>query len=115
MHADAEADGEPAGRQLLHDLQVDLVRLPAPAVLLGVGQAEQPGAAQRGEDLAGEPAGLLVAGGARRQLGGDELTGQVEQVTGLRRRQLAVRAQLGRLIGSTRLLCVPDAEEKARK
>jgi hypothetical protein len=93
VHAHAQADGEPAGRQLLDDLQIHRVRLPAAAVLLRVGQAEQPGAAQRAEDLAGEPPGLLFGGGARRELGRDQVAGQVEKIMGLRRRQVAFDAR----------------------
>ena len=41
VHRDADADAGPHARELLEHLQVDLVRLAASAVLLGVGQPEE--------------------------------------------------------------------------
>ena len=64
VHADAHPDARPGRRDLLQHLEVDLVGLPAAAVLLGVGQAQQAGPAERREDVAGE--GLVGLGlGAR--------------------------------------------------
>ena len=62
VHRDPDADARPDGRDLLDHLEVDLVGLAAAAVLLGVGQAEQPGAAQRAEHLAREGLGGLGLG-----------------------------------------------------
>ena len=46
VHADAQRDAGPARRELLDDLQVDLVGLAAAADVLAEGQAEQPGLAR---------------------------------------------------------------------
>jgi hypothetical protein len=54
VHADAEADGQPAAAELLEHLQVDLVGLGRSPVLLLVGQPEQPGAAEGAEHLTRE-------------------------------------------------------------
>ena len=56
VHGDADADAGPDRADLLEHLEVDLVGLAAAAVLLGVGQAQQPGLAERAEDVAGEGA-----------------------------------------------------------
>ena len=62
VHRDADRDAHPGRRDLLHDLQVDLVGLAAAAELLGVGQRQQPGLAQQGEGVAGELRGGLGGG-----------------------------------------------------
>ena len=90
VHADALGHRGPDGRELLDDLQVDLVGLAAAAVLLGVGQAEQAGLAQGAEHLAREPAVGLVRRGLRRELLAGQLAGQVEQRRGLLGRQVTV-------------------------
>ncbi|BFO19808.1 hypothetical protein SHKM778_61960 [Streptomyces sp. KM77-8] len=54
MHADAEADGEAGRGELLEDLEIDLVRLVAAAVLGVVGEAEEAGLGEQGEQLAGK-------------------------------------------------------------
>ena len=46
VHGDPDGDAHPGRRDLLHHLQVDLVRLPATAELLGVRQGQQPGLAR---------------------------------------------------------------------
>lgn len=91
----AETDGQPAGRELLDHLQVDLVRLRRPAVLLGVGQAEQPRAAERGEHLPREAPGGLVGRGPGRDLLADQVADQVQQVMGVAGRQNALNGHLG--------------------
>ena len=48
---DADGDRHPGRGDLLDDLEVDLVRLVGPAELLGVGQREQPGLAERAEGV----------------------------------------------------------------
>ncbi len=85
VHRYAEADREPGAGQLLEHLQVDLVRLRRAAVLLRVGQAEQPGAAQRPEHVAGELAAVLELGCPRLELGGREIADEVEQALRPRR------------------------------
>ncbi len=83
MHADAQADREPAAGELLHDLEVDLVGLVAAAVLAGVGQAEQSGPSEGGEDVAGEDGVLLVLGRAWGDLLVHDLPGQLQELFGL--------------------------------
>ena len=90
VHADAESDTRPAGSDLLEHLQVDLVRLTAATVLLGHRQRHQVGLAQQGEDVAGEPLGLLVLGGQGQQLAVGDVADEVDQVVRLRGRQLAL-------------------------
>ncbi len=68
MDADAEADGEAGRGQLFEDLEVDLVRLLPAAVLGVVGQAEQAGVGEQGEDLAREGPGVLLLGRPRGDL-----------------------------------------------
>ena len=59
VHGDADADRGPDRADLLEHLEVDLVGHPAAAVLLGVGQPQQPGPAELEEDVAREgPVGL---------------------------------------------------------
>ena len=60
VHADAERDAGPARRELLDDLQVDLVGLAAAADVLAEGQAEQAGVPERAEHLAREALLALV-------------------------------------------------------
>ena len=90
-----EPDGQPGRRQLLHDLQVDLVRLAAAAPALGVGQPEQPRLAQRPQHLAGELAPPLGLGDPRPQLGVRELPGQPQQRRRLGARQCPVDRHTG--------------------
>ena len=90
MHADAQGDARPAGRELLDDLEVDLVRLAAAADVLAEGQAEQPGLAQGPEGLAREPLLPLELRRVRRQLGVGQLAGEREEVVGLAGGQFAV-------------------------
>jgi hypothetical protein len=62
MDADGHSDGRPACRQLFEHLQVHLVRLAAPALVLGEGEAEQPRLAQGAEHLVGEAlVGLVLS------------------------------------------------------
>jgi hypothetical protein len=83
VHAHRDGDGGPARRELLEYLQVDLVRLGSATVLLGVGQAQQAGRAERGEEPLGVGLGPLVLLDARRELLVGELAGESEQVLGL--------------------------------
>ena len=83
VHADADPDAGPDGGDLLEHLEVDLVRLAAAAVLLGVGQPEQAGATEQPEHLAGEALLGLGARGERQQLVGGQVADQPEQVDGL--------------------------------
>ena len=83
MHRDPDAHRRPHRGDLLEDLEVDLVGLPAAAVLLGVGQAQQPGLAQHREHVAREGLGGLRLGGARGQLAGRDLAGEGEEVSRL--------------------------------
>ena len=79
VHADAEPDGQPRGRQFLDHLQVRLVRLATAAEHLRVRQPEQAGAAERAENVPREP-GLPLAGcRLRRHLRGGQVPGQGEQ------------------------------------
>jgi hypothetical protein len=79
VHAHAQADGHPRPRQLLNDLQVDLVRLAAAAPSLRVGQAQQPRPAQQAERLAREGPGPLGRAGRGLQLLDGQLVGEVKQ------------------------------------
>ena len=83
VHRDADADARPHRRDLLEHLEVDLVGQTAPAVLLGVGQTEQAGAAEHPEDLAREGLGAFGLGDQRGELLGRELAHQRDQVDGL--------------------------------
>jgi hypothetical protein len=84
VDADTHGDGAPAAGELLEDLQVDRVRLGAAAVLLRVGQAEQPGLAEEAVRLAGvllQPGrSLLGLGGRREELLLRDLAHQGEQL-----------------------------------
>ena len=95
MDADAEADGEAGRGELLQDLEVDLVGLVAAAVRGVVGQAEQAGLGEQGEELAREAAGVLLLG----RPGGDLALGDVaderDEVPGLLRGQLTVHRLRG--------------------
>src|SRR5690606_8763434 len=64
---------------------VDLVRLSAATLGLGIGQPEQVGLAEQGEDLAREARGLLRLGGPRGELLAHDLADEPQQ--------------LGRLVG----------------
>ena len=79
----ASATADPAARQDLQHLQVDLVRLGAAAVLLRVRQPEQAGPAERADHLARELAARLEVLDPRRQLAVGQLGRQGEQVAGL--------------------------------
>jgi len=60
-HADPDGDRGPHRRDLLEDLEVDLVGLAAAAVLLGIGQPQQTRPAQHPEHLSWEgPGGLRL-------------------------------------------------------
>ena len=83
MHRDPDADARPDGRDLLDDLEVDLVGLAAAAVLLGIGQAEQTGAAQRAEDLAREGLGGLGLDHPRLELARGDVAHELDQGGGL--------------------------------
>ncbi|CAM5638611.1 hypothetical protein SALBM217S_02227 [Streptomyces griseoloalbus] len=87
MHADAEGDGEAGPGELLQDLEVDLVRLVAAAVLGVVRQAEQAGLGQQGEQLPGEAARFLLLGGPGGDLALCDVADEREQVPGLVRGQ----------------------------
>jgi hypothetical protein len=78
VNADTKADSQPCRRQLLHDLEVNLVRLPATAVLLRIGQPEHGGSTQRQEGITREAVRLLAFGGSRRQLSGGKLVSKLE-------------------------------------
>ncbi|MGX1253992.1 hypothetical protein RKD48_006503 [Streptomyces ambofaciens] len=95
MHADAEADGEPGRGQLLEDLEVDLVRLLAAAELGVVGQPQQAGVGQEGEDLAREASGVLLLGRARGDLTLRDVADERDQVPSLIRGQLPVHRLRG--------------------
>ena len=90
VHAHADRDARPDRGDLLDDLQVDLVRLAAPAELLGERQAQQPGLAQQGVRRRRELARLLRVVDLRRELLGHQLAGQLEERLGLLGRQQAV-------------------------
>ena len=60
MDADADPDRQPRARELLEDLQVDLVGLASPAELLVEGQRQQTRLAERAEYVARESTGLLI-------------------------------------------------------
>lgn len=64
---------------LLDDLEVDLVGLAAASVLLGIGEADQPGPAECAEDVTREAFGGLVGGGPGCEGTVGDLPGQVEQ------------------------------------
>ena len=83
MHAHAHPDAGPDAADLLQHLQVHLVGLSAATELLGVGEAQQPGAAQGGEHLAREH--LVGLGGDHPggELGAGDVAGQLEEVGGL--------------------------------
>ena len=61
VHRDPDGHAHPRRRDLLDDLEVDLVGLAVAAELLGVGEREQARGAQGAEDLGGE--GLVGGGG----------------------------------------------------
>src|SRR5262249_57781735 len=88
----ASGGGRPAGRAPLGAARVALVWRGAPAVLLRVGQAEQPGPAEQAEDLARELLACLEGGDARGELAVGDLADQADEVAGLRRRQEALHA-----------------------
>ncbi len=96
VHGDADADARPHRADLLEDLEVDLVGDRAPAVLLGVGQPQQPGLAELGEDVAGERPVGLGGDGALGQLVGRDLADQPQQVGGLLGRQDSASGQTSR-------------------
>ena len=83
VHAHPDAHRGPGARDLLQHLQVDLVALRAPAVLLVEGQAQQPRPTQGPEHLARELLVGLRLRRTRRQLLGDDVAGQTDQVGGL--------------------------------
>ena len=87
VDGDAHRHAHPGARNLLDDLEVDLVGLAPAAELLRVRKRQQAGAAQGAEDVGGE---LLAQGGGGLgsiDLGaeflGDDLTGEVEEVVAL--------------------------------
>ena len=71
-------------------LQVDRVRLAAPADVLREGQPQQPGLAELREHLAREALLPLVGRGVRGEFGVGQLAGQRDQVGGLLGGQFAV-------------------------
>jgi hypothetical protein len=80
MHTHADGDTCPDSRDLFEDLQIDLVRLTATAVLDWIRQTQQPGSPQGSEDLAGE---LRVSFGSidsRLKLTLDDVSGQRDQL-----------------------------------
>nr|BFE56650.1 hypothetical protein GCM10020063_011760 [Dactylosporangium thailandense] len=95
VHGDALGHGQPAGRELLEDLQVELVGHPGPADLLGVGQAEQPGPAEDLEQLAGEAALRLELVDARRQLAVGDLPDEPDERRALVRQERPVHGHAG--------------------
>ncbi len=80
VHRRADTYRRPRRADLLQHLQVDLVRLPAPAELLGIGQRQQPGATQRTEHVARERRRRLSLGRLGSELLGDDLAGQGDEV-----------------------------------
>jgi hypothetical protein len=90
VHAHGDGHGGPARRELLEHLQVHLVRLRPAAVLLGVGQPQQAGGAERGEQALRVGLGPLVLLDACGELLVGEFAGEREQVLGLRGGQQAV-------------------------
>ena len=113
MHADAEADGEPGRGELFEDLEVDLVRLVAAAVLGVVRQAEQSGLGEQGEDLAREVAGVLLLGRLGRDLALGDVADERDQIPGLLRGQLAVHRLRGAVGHGDALLPVGHCGERA--
>jgi hypothetical protein len=83
VDADRLGDRQPAPGQDLQDLEVDLVGLARSAVGLGVGQAEQPGAADRADDVARELAPRLEVARLAGELTGGDLTGEIQEVVRL--------------------------------
>ncbi len=90
VDADPQRHAGPARRELLDDLQVDLVGLAAAPDVLTEREAEQSGVAEHPEHLAGEALLPFVLRGLRRQLGVGQLSGQRDQVVRLGRGQFAV-------------------------
>ena len=82
VHADADTDARPRGGDLLDDLEVDLVGLPAAAVLLGEGQAQQARLPEQPVRRLRELAPLLGLVHLGRELLGGDLAGQLEQRLG---------------------------------
>ena len=94
VHARADGDAHPRGRDLLDDLQVDLVGLGGAAELLRVGQRQQAGLPQqpvapRGETPAAARSRRRSAPGS-----GADVAGQVDQVAGVVGRQQAVNGHV---------------------
>ena len=90
VHAEADGHARPDRGDLLDDLQVHLVRLAAPAQLLGERQAHQPRLAEQGVRRRRELALLLRVVDLRRQLLGRQLAGQLEERLGLLGREESV-------------------------
>ncbi len=93
VHADRQRNREPGAGQHLQYLQVGPVRLTAAAVLLGVGQAEEPGPSEGSDQLPRELTRALSIVGTGPQLLARELLGECEQfprLVGEARRRRAV-------------------------
>ncbi len=90
VHAGGHRDRRPARAELLEDLQVHLVRLAAAALLLGVGQPEQPRLAERAEQPVGQRLGGLAGRGPRGELLVADVPDQREELGRLGRGQQAV-------------------------
>ncbi len=83
MDADAEPDGEPGGAELFECLEVDLVRLVPAAVGGVVGQAQESGLGEQGEDVARETARVLLLCGPRHDLPLGDVADERDELPGL--------------------------------
>src|SRR5690606_9782919 len=84
MDTHAHRNRRPYAGDLLQNLQVDLVRLPAAAEAFGVGEPEQSGGAERPEDVSREPLFGLELVDLPSELFRREGPGQVDELHGLR-------------------------------
>ena len=90
MHADAERDAGPPGSEFLDHLQIDRVRLAAPADVLRERQTQQAGLAEQRELLSRKAFLALVGRSVRGEFGVGQIAGQRDQVGGLLGGQFAV-------------------------
>lgn len=95
MYRDADTHCHPRRRNLFQGLQIDLVRLVGAAVFGGVGQTEQAGPGEQGEDLSREVPGAFLLGRVRGDLVLRDVADERDQVPGLLRGQLPVHRLRG--------------------